>query len=120
MAALGKDSNDTDVMPSMFGFFIRGSNGPEDAHQLDFATEAEYNVLEIYKKKSIVLEKLQQTLNENPIQHLTLSFSGRSNPAWYALSPILPTLPMKTLRIIDCPLGANRSWIESPTVKLSK
>ena len=114
--------NDTDTMPSMFMFFTRAYNGPDAEYQLEFVTEAEYNVLEIYKKEKYrPLESLQQVMNENPIHHLTLSFSGRSNPTAVfigtLLSPILPTLPLKTLRIIGCPLSANRSWIESPTVK---
>lgn len=108
----------TDAMPSKFSLFIYG---PDDKYKLEFATEAEYNELEIYKKEKYhPLESLQQIMNEKPIQHLTLSFSGRSNPAIIfigtLLSPILPTLPLKSLRIIGCPLSASRSWIESPTV----
>lgn len=106
----------TDVMFSILTYGNR-------TIQIVFATNAEYNTFAAnVKERYHPLENLQQMMNENPIHHLRLSFRNCSNPTidfiGTHLGPILPTLSLlKTLRIHKCPLSANRSWIESPTVQ---
>lgn len=90
--------------------------------QIVFATNAEYNTFAAnVKERYHPLENLQQMMNENTFHHLRLTFHNCSNPTidfiGTHLGPILPTLSLKTLRIHKCPLSANRSWIESPTVQ---
>lgn len=105
-------------MPTMFEILTYGNR----EIQINFITKAEYNTFAAdVKERYHPLENLQQMMNENPIHHLRLSFRNCSNPTidfiGTHLGPILPTLSLKTLRIHDCPLSANRSWIESPTVQ---